>query len=1627
MEIPSIIQSSVPKAVLKNKGDIATAADDGQLETLSVGPDGTVLTADSSQPTGFRWVSGNGPITNWGDIAGDLSIQSDLVNILNGKEPANANIQGHIAATGNPHGTTKAEIGLANVTNDAQIPKTAGTAKGSLLGFSGSGAPAEVPVGVDNQVLMADSTQPSGVAWKEAPGGTAAWGSIDGALSNQTDLQTALNSKAPTTSGTSILKGDGTGGFVNAVAETDYLAPTGDGSQLTGITPSQVGLDKVSNDKQVKATTASTGGNFVSWSGSTGDSVVDSGKKAADFAAAAHAHAPSQVGLANVTNDAQVKKAPISVDSNLVVWSGTTGDTVGDGGKKISDLAMADHNHNGVYEPANANIQSHVVNTANPHNVTAGQVLPDQTGKNGKFLTSNGTTVAWGDPSAGTPPTGNGFRHVTDGAEDPGAKLVVDGDVDPAAAIAESKLNLNFHTHDNACDPATGEKAALAGTSGTPGPGNLYVTDADPRNTNARPPTAHGSSAHTGTIGTPSQVGLGNVSNVDATNPVNITQDGTHRFVTDTEKATWNGKLDSNGSAANLTSFPTLNQNTTGAAAGLMAQYIDWNASSGGASIKNKPIIPTALSQLSDDVTHRVVTDTDKAIWTGKQDALGFTAVPNNRQVNGHVLSADVTVTKADVGLGNVTNDAQLKTAAGDFASFLEKASPVSADLLLIEDSAASGAKKKVQVGNLPGGASLPAQTGHSGQFLSTDGSSASWSSPSVGSAAWNAITTKPEITVGDTGYGATIQSALTAIGASEKVLVVPPGNYVGPATIPSNVTIRFARGTLLTSGALTINGELQAGDYNILNGGTLVIGSTCRNSYVSPRWWGAKGDDNGAGSGTDDYTALNAMVTAIGSTPMTVRFSPGKYKIGTDLTFPANITVVLPLGAMLVPMTVSCTGTLNYAYTAGAGTVTLSTTSRKLAGVSGATPMQYLKTQGGSYYRIHYIGGGYVYAYNFPSDNEGGGTRSYSLSPYTITGVGSAFNTELEAGDFIYCGGQTLICSNISDANNAKIARCLPTEVSAAFTRAVRAKILGNLEAGRYQVFSGNGVVKCRYGAISAVFPEWWGAVRGDSSKAAINSTAFDKAVFSAIPEDYPTLGGVLSFAAGQYYISYPIPLSSGMKYEGKGASFWQGKGTCITSATGFNGPFLMQSCDAPPNRYVNSAPGVYDLEISGIYLLCNAALYGQTMVGGIYVGNAYNNVAGSIHHNWVYNGGNGIVFSGSASRCMVHNNRMGSCRNGLMTLCDQWACENEINFGTNIIGAAGTFATATGWTAGTGWTITTGSPGVATKVAGTASDLYYTFPSGWMLIPGSPIVVIFTITRTAGSYTITAGGLTLTADYHSLTAYVVTAPITDPDTDPTLRFSVDASFAGTVSAVYVYTGIGLSAMGDGVNTNNIIYGDNNGGIGVYLQSGLLMNNRVGPAGAPLYVNGGGDVSNNRFYAAYANGINLYSIGTGRSFFRLKNNRIDICVNYGLSGVDIKGSEITDNSFITCGTPMSITGNPSGSYMPLVERNMGIDLDAVITLKINSATPDIQTGMRFVTANTSNTLITDFANGCKGKEIHIRFGDGITTLDFSNSSGVSKVKGNKGVNVTATAGDHLRAVKGDDSNWYCEYFDNTP
>lgn len=74
---------------------------------------------------------------------------------------------------------------------------------------------------------------------------------------------------------------------------------------------------------------------------------------------------------------------------------------------------------------------------------------------------------------------------------------------------------------------------------------------------------------------TKSDVGLGNVLNVDQTNPANIVQSSSYRFVSDAEKASWSGKQDALGyvpvTPTQLTTGLATKENTV--TAGTTSQY----------------------------------------------------------------------------------------------------------------------------------------------------------------------------------------------------------------------------------------------------------------------------------------------------------------------------------------------------------------------------------------------------------------------------------------------------------------------------------------------------------------------------------------------------------------------------------------------------------------------------------------------------------------------------------------------------------------------------------------------------------------------------------------------------------------------------------------------------------------------------------------------------------------------------------------------------------------------------------------------------------------------------------------------------------------------------------------------
>ena len=96
---------------------------------------------------------------------------------------------------------------------------------------------------------------------------------------------------------------------------------------------------------------------------------------------------------------------------------------------------------------------------------------------------------------------------------------------------------------------------------------------------------------------------------------------------------------------------------------------------------------------------------TDADIAAGNKD--GAAGTPSMRTLGTGAVQA---AAGNDSRLSDDRTDATAvhDNVAAEISVVAEKVTPVGADLLLIEDSAASNAKKRVQIANLPGGAGSP-------------------------------------------------------------------------------------------------------------------------------------------------------------------------------------------------------------------------------------------------------------------------------------------------------------------------------------------------------------------------------------------------------------------------------------------------------------------------------------------------------------------------------------------------------------------------------------------------------------------------------------------------------------------------------------------------------------------------------------------------------------------------------------------------------------------------------------------------------------------------------------------------------------------------------------------------------
>lgn len=184
-----------------------------------------------------------------------------------------------------------------------------------------------------------------------------------------------------------------------------------------------------------------------------------------------------------------------------------------------------------------------------------------------------------------------------------------------------------------------------------------------------------------------------------------MTEDTTHRVVTDAEKTTWNNKSDFSGSYNDLTNKPTIPAAQVNS---------DWSASSGVAQILNKPTIPSVVDSLSSasttsalsanqgkvlneskqatiDATHKLsadlvddssttnkfVTSSEKSTWNGKSDKVlvnnhgtsdtTYSVTPNIMHIWGTVGS--LTLTLATPTDNTIKNEYMIQFTSGATAT----------------------------------------------------------------------------------------------------------------------------------------------------------------------------------------------------------------------------------------------------------------------------------------------------------------------------------------------------------------------------------------------------------------------------------------------------------------------------------------------------------------------------------------------------------------------------------------------------------------------------------------------------------------------------------------------------------------------------------------------------------------------------------------------------------------------------------------------------------------------------------------------------------------------------------------------------------------------------------------------
>ena len=228
--------NAISKTILDAKGDLISATGADTPARLGVGSDGQVLLADSTQTTGLRW--GADPVTATFDAKGDLLVGTGPDTFV--KLSVGSDNQVLVADSAQTAG-----VRWSSEQDPNAIVKSIVDAKGDLIAATANDTPARLGVGTNDQLLIADSTQSTGLKWgrPDIALGTETTGNYVAGLTGGTGVTVTGSGSEGATPTVAIGQAVGTGdtvafGGLNVDSGTLYVDSTNNRVGINDTTPS---------------------------------------------------------------------------------------------------------------------------------------------------------------------------------------------------------------------------------------------------------------------------------------------------------------------------------------------------------------------------------------------------------------------------------------------------------------------------------------------------------------------------------------------------------------------------------------------------------------------------------------------------------------------------------------------------------------------------------------------------------------------------------------------------------------------------------------------------------------------------------------------------------------------------------------------------------------------------------------------------------------------------------------------------------------------------------------------------------------------------------------------------------------------------------------------------------------------------------------------------------------------------------------------------------------------------------------------------------------------------------------------------------------------------------------------